>query len=87
MIQTMSPTTDAHENALDEPLVKSLVGPEKHLSTYEVPVLERPNCAAIPDKRVSFGNFTNRNASCANPTMITGSAQSSTQAQDDRSTR
>jgi amidase len=35
LIQTMSPTTDAHESALDEPLVKSLIGPSYPRSAYE----------------------------------------------------
>ena len=36
LIQTMSPTTDAHEYALDEPLAKSIIGEIRHLSAYEV---------------------------------------------------
>ena len=36
LIQTMSPTTDAHEYALDEPLAKTIIGEPKHLSAYEV---------------------------------------------------
>ncbi len=36
LIQTMSPTTDAHKYALDEPLAKTIIGESKHLSAYEV---------------------------------------------------
>lgn len=36
LIQTMSPTTDSHEMALDEPLVKSLVGEQHHHTAHEV---------------------------------------------------
>ncbi|PIL30761.1 hypothetical protein GSI_06929 [Ganoderma sinense ZZ0214-1] len=36
LIQTMSPTTDAHEFALDEPLAKTIIGEPKHLSAYEL---------------------------------------------------
>ncbi|KAJ7781812.1 general amidase [Mycena maculata] len=36
LIQTMSPSTDSHENALDEPLVKSLVGDLYHRTAHEV---------------------------------------------------
>ncbi|KAJ6559048.1 general amidase [Mycena vulgaris] len=36
LIQTMSPSTDSHENALDEPLVKGLVGEPYHRSAYEL---------------------------------------------------
>ncbi|KAJ7288192.1 general amidase [Mycena rebaudengoi] len=36
LIQTMSPTTDSHENALDEPLVKGLVGEPYHRTAYEL---------------------------------------------------
>ncbi|KAJ7784426.1 general amidase [Mycena metata] len=35
LIQTMSPTTDSHENALDEPLVKGLVGEPYHRTAHE----------------------------------------------------
>ncbi|KAJ7211989.1 general amidase, partial [Mycena pura] len=36
LIQTMSPTTNSHENALDEPLVKGLVGEPYHRTAYEL---------------------------------------------------
>jgi hypothetical protein len=36
LIQTMVPTTDAHESALDEPFVESLVGPPYSRTAYEV---------------------------------------------------
>lgn len=36
LIQTMSPSTDSHENALDEPLVKGLVGEPYHRTAYEL---------------------------------------------------
>ncbi|KAI0762463.1 amidase signature domain-containing protein [Fomes fomentarius] len=36
LIQTMSPTTDAHEYALDEPLARTIIGERRHLSAYEL---------------------------------------------------
>ncbi|KAK7462776.1 hypothetical protein VKT23_007360 [Stygiomarasmius scandens] len=36
LIQTMSPQENAHESALDEPLVKTLVGEPHHRSAYEL---------------------------------------------------
>ncbi|KAJ7175978.1 general amidase [Mycena filopes] len=36
LIQTMSPTTDSHEHALDEPLVKGLVGEPYHRTAHEL---------------------------------------------------
>ena len=40
LIQTMSPDTDAHEYALDQPLARTILGERRHLSAYEV----RPSC-------------------------------------------
>lgn len=36
LIQTMSPTEDAHEYALDQPLAKTLVGEPVHISAFEL---------------------------------------------------
>ncbi|OJT12867.1 Acetamidase [Trametes pubescens] len=36
LIQSMSPETDAHEYALDEPLIRTIVGERRHLSAYEL---------------------------------------------------
>lgn len=36
LIQTMSPETDAHEYALDAPLMRTIIGERKHLTAYEV---------------------------------------------------
>ncbi|KAH9850566.1 general amidase [Lenzites betulinus] len=36
LIKTMSPDTDAHEYALDEPLLQTFVSERKHLSAYEL---------------------------------------------------
>ncbi|KAJ7367028.1 general amidase [Mycena albidolilacea] len=36
LIQTMSPSTDKHENALDEPLAKGLVGEPYHRTAHEL---------------------------------------------------
>ncbi|KAJ7134760.1 general amidase [Mycena epipterygia] len=36
LIQTMSPTTDAHENALDQPLFRTVVGQPQHRSAHEL---------------------------------------------------
>ncbi|KAJ7134751.1 general amidase [Mycena epipterygia] len=36
LIQTMSPTTDSHDNALDEPLVKGLVDEPYHRTAHEL---------------------------------------------------
>ncbi|TFY53149.1 hypothetical protein EVJ58_g9615 [Rhodofomes roseus] len=36
LIQTMSPETDAHEYALDEPFARTIVGERRHLSVYEL---------------------------------------------------
>lgn len=42
LIATMSPETDAHEYALDEPFARTIVGERRHLSAYEVRLLPRP---------------------------------------------
>ncbi|CCM03702.1 uncharacterized protein FIBRA_05848 [Fibroporia radiculosa] len=36
LMQTMSPTTDAHEYALDEPFARTIVGERRHLSAFEL---------------------------------------------------
>ena len=36
LMQTMSPATDAHDYALDEPMQVTIVGERRHLSAYEV---------------------------------------------------
>ncbi|KAI0735818.1 general amidase [Earliella scabrosa] len=36
LIQTMSPDTDAHAYALDEPLARTVLGERRHLSAYEL---------------------------------------------------
>ena len=37
LMQTMSPDTDAHEYALDEPFAKTIIGkPVRHITAYEV---------------------------------------------------
>ncbi|KZT68822.1 amidase [Daedalea quercina L-15889] len=36
LIQTMSPDTDAHEYALDEPFARAIVGERRHLNAYEL---------------------------------------------------
>ncbi|KAI0638878.1 general amidase [Trametes polyzona] len=36
LIQTMSPDTDAHKYALDEPMLRTIVGERRHLSAYEL---------------------------------------------------
>ncbi|KAI0757556.1 general amidase [Daedaleopsis nitida] len=36
LIQTMSPATDAHEYALDEPLARTILGERRHLTAYEL---------------------------------------------------
>ncbi|KAH9949475.1 general amidase [Amylocystis lapponica] len=36
LLQTMSPTTDKHEYALDEPFARTIVGERRHLSAYEL---------------------------------------------------
>ncbi|PCH33164.1 general amidase [Wolfiporia cocos MD-104 SS10] len=36
LIQTMSPETDAHKYALDEPFARTIVGERRHLSVYEL---------------------------------------------------
>ncbi|KZT09017.1 general amidase [Laetiporus sulphureus 93-53] len=41
LIQTMSPDTDAHEYALDEPFARTVVGERRHLSAYELWQLHR----------------------------------------------
>ncbi|KAI0641096.1 general amidase [Trametes meyenii] len=41
LIQTMSPDTDAHEYALDEPMARTIVGERRHLSAYELWQLHR----------------------------------------------
>ncbi|KAI0717519.1 general amidase [Cerioporus squamosus] len=41
LIQTMSPETDAHEYALDEPLARTILGERRHLSAYELWQLHR----------------------------------------------
>ena len=43
LIQTMSPDTDAHEYALDQPLARTILGERRHLSAYEV----RPSCPVL----------------------------------------
>ncbi|KAI0761173.1 general amidase [Trametes elegans] len=41
LIQTMSPDTDAHAYALDEPMEHAIVGERRHLSAYELWQLHR----------------------------------------------
>lgn len=45
LIQSMSPTVDAHAYALDEPFARTVVGERRHLSAYEartIPRVPRP---------------------------------------------
>ncbi len=42
----MSPTTDAHEYALDEPLARTIIGERRHLSAYEVRFLSVCFCSS-----------------------------------------
>lgn len=44
----MSPETDAHEYALDEPFARTIVGERRHLSAYEVRLLPRPQTYLLP---------------------------------------
>ncbi|KAI0358840.1 general amidase [Trametes cingulata] len=41
LIQTMSPETDAHEYALDEPMQHTIIGERRHLTAYELWQLHR----------------------------------------------
>ncbi|TFK85684.1 general amidase [Polyporus arcularius HHB13444] len=41
LIQTMSPVTDAHEYALDQPLARTILGERRHLTAYELWQLHR----------------------------------------------
>lgn len=76
LIQSMSPETDAHEYALDEPLIRTIVGERRHLSAYEVrrvllssPVHERQSNG---DANVcSCGNCTSRSAGSGSRTSST----------------
>ncbi|KAH9891213.1 general amidase [Cubamyces lactineus] len=36
LIQTMSPDTDSHQYALDEPMARTIVGERRHLTAYEL---------------------------------------------------
>ncbi|KAF9814802.1 hypothetical protein IEO21_04910 [Rhodonia placenta] len=41
LIQSMSPTVDAHAYALDEPFARTVVGERRHLSAYEARTIPR----------------------------------------------
>ena len=48
LIQTMSPTEDAHEYALDTPLDRVINGKPRHLSAHEVSSLQRQRVVPAP---------------------------------------